>query len=82
MVSCAGVIVTVEPLLVTVAPAGWVTLSTWMSGWASGLVTYWLRSTVTLWPALTVTLTARPVGSGALMTSTFRVPPVRARPPG
>src|SRR5580693_907945 len=75
VMSCPGVIVTVPPPLVTVAPAGWLTPSTWMSGWASGLVTYWPRLTVTLWPASTVTLTARPVGGGALMTTTLTVPP-------
>ena len=48
VMSCPGVIVIVPPLVVTVAPAGWVTFSTWMSGWARGLVTYWLRLTVTL----------------------------------
>ena len=31
-VSWPGVIVTVDPLLATVAPDGWVTFITWMSG--------------------------------------------------
>ena len=61
-VSWPGVIVTVEPPLVTVAPDGRLTPRTWMSGWASGLVTYCLRSTVTLCPASVETLTARPAG--------------------
>ena len=45
---CRGWMVIVPPLLVTATPAGWLTFSTWISGWASGLVTYWARLTVTL----------------------------------
>src|SRR6185437_1870067 len=81
-VARSGVIVTVPPLAVTVAPAGWVTLSTWRPGAASGLVTYCARMTVTLWLASTVTATARPLGGGALITATLRVPPSGPPAPG
>src|SRR5579863_7033813 len=74
VLSAPGVTVTVAPLCVTVAPDAGETLSTWMSGCASGLVTYWLRSIVTLWPASALAVTAVADGGGAAMTSTVSVP--------
>src|ERR1700727_1200410 len=77
-VSCAGVMVSVAPLVPIVAPAGRVAVTTWMSGCASGLVTYWARLTVTLRPASTVTATGLADGGGALITVTLSVPPAVA----
>src|SRR5579872_4495924 len=74
----AAEIATEDPLFAAVRPAALETASTWMSGCARGLVTYWLRSTLTVWPALMLTLTGSPEGNGASVTMTLSVAPAVA----